>query len=307
MTPKVLMAAAALAASAHTHAAVESSSGFWTATGFQDLVMSSGDGQTVATGRSFSEPGSPTQGLIDGGAGSSANGLTGRLRGGSAVYSLVSGDQSPADSSFYSYASITDQLAWNGGSPLKILLDVDWSWFSAQALAPDYGMPGLANTANAWMQLGYYVSYDDPLLGETMLARRTLLRQTFHHSDGTREDQAVDHRNGIDQLVSIGGSSYLLDAQIDALGFDPGLVDVTFTLGVGTGCGFVAGAVVNHSANCAAQVDLWGTAYAGIQGDFQSVSGYSYRGREGTPPTAMPEPSALALALTALVAVRRRR
>lgn len=303
-----LLAVTLAAAATHASAAVESASGYWTTLGPQDFVLTAGDGFTAASGRNFSDPGSPALPHIDGAAGSSADGHSGRLRGGASVFNSVSGSQGWYDSSFYTSAAITDRLVWNGMTPLSISLDVDWSAFSAQALGPDYGVLGMANVATVAMRFGYYLSYLDPVTGETMLARRSLVRTQFDHTDGTEDHLALEHTNGIDALVNIAGSSYRLDATIDALGFDPGTVAVTFTLGIDVGCGFVAGAVVNHAATCAASADLWSTAYAGIQGDFTSVSGYAYPGRVAAPPpNDVPEPSGLALALAALGALGWRR
>lgn len=300
-----LLAVTLAAATTPAWAGVESASGYWTGLGPQDFVLSTGNGFTADSGRHFSDAGSPALPQLAGAAGSAADGLSGRLRGGASVFGSVSGSQGWYDSNFYAMAAITDRLAWNGQSPLAISLDVDWSAFGAQALGPDYGVPGMANVATVAMRFGYYVSYLDPVMGETMLARRTLVRTQFDHTDGTEDAIALVHTNGVDAAAGISGSSYLLDATIAALGFDPGTLDITFTLGVDAGCRFVAGAVVDHGTTCAASADLWGTAYAGIQGDFSSLGGYAYAGRPAAPPpppppNGVPEPPGLALALAAL-------
>lgn len=309
-----LLAVTLVAAAAPAGAGVESASGYWTGLGPQGFALTAGNGFTATSGRNYSDAGSPTLPHVDGAAGSTADGLSGRLRGGASAFSSVSGSQGWYDSNFYTTAAITDQLVWNGQSPLRISLDVDWSTFSAQALGPDYGAPGMTNVATVAMRFGYYLSYLDPVMGETMLARRTLVRTQFDHTDGTEDGFALVHTNGVDAAAQISGSSYRLDATIAALGFDPGLVDVTFTLGVDVGCSFAAGAVVNHGTTCAASADLWGTAYAGIQGDFRSTSGYAYLGRQAAPPpppppppNGVPEPSGLALALAALGVIGWRR
>ena len=298
-----LLAITLAAAAAPAWAGVESASGYWTGLGPQDFALTAGNGVTAGSARNFSDAGSPALPKVDGAAGSSADGLAGRLRGGASVFSAVSGSQGWYDSTFYTSAAITDQLVWDGQTPLAISLDVDWSAFGAQALGPDYGVPGMANVATVAMRFGYYLSYLDPVMGETMLARRTLSRTQFDHTDGSEETIALVHTDGVDAAATISGSSYRLDATIAALGFDPGLIDVTFTLGVDVGCSFVAGAVVNHGTTCAASADLWGTAYAGIQGNFTSMSGYAYPGRGIAPPPPphdVPEPSGLALAAAAL-------
>lgn len=303
-----LLAAALAAAATHAGAGVESASGYWTGLGPEDTSLSTGNGFTATSGRNFSDAGSPVLPHLDGSAGSSAEGLSGRLRGGAAVFSSVSGNQGWYDSNFYTYANITDQLVWNGQSPLAISLDVDWSSFNVQALGPDYGVPGMANVATVGMSFGYYLSYLDPVLGETMLARRTLARSRFDGSDGIGGGFDLEHDNGLDLVATIIGNSHRLDATIDALGFDPGTIAVTFTLGIHIGCSFVAGAVVDHGTTCAADADVWSTAYAGIQGSYSSLSGYAYAGRPAAPPPKdVPEPPALALAVAALGALGWRR
>ena len=291
-----------VAAATQAAAGVESASGYWTSLGPQDLITTPGNGATATSARAYHEPGSPVLPRIDGSAGSSADGLQGRLRGGAGVFSSVSGNQGWYDSAFYTSAAITDQLVWNGATPLNVSLDVDWSAFSALAQGPDYGVPGMTNVATVAMRFGYYLSYLDPVLGETMLARRTLARTRIHQTDGTVDEFALDHTNGVDVFVNVGGTSYRLDATIEALGFDPGTIDVVFTLGLDVSCGFVAGAVVNNGTTCAASADLWGTAYAGIQGEYASLSAYAYPGRDAAPPppNGVPEPSGVALALAGL-------
>ena len=70
-------------------------------------------------------------------------------------------------------------------------------------------MPGMTNVAMVAMRFGYYLSYLDPVMGETMLARRTLVRTQFDHTDGTEDGFALVHTNGVDAAAHISGSSKL--------------------------------------------------------------------------------------------------